>query len=66
MKYKIELSAYGIQFHPIEAKKAQVIVDFIAEYTSLVEEVDLSAKPKWVLHVDGSSTQRGSEVGLVL
>lgn len=43
-----------------------MIADFIVEYTGLVEEIDLSAKPKCVLHVDGSSTCRGSGAGLVL
>ena len=38
MKYAIKLSAYGIQFQPREAKKAQVIADFIVEYTGRVEE----------------------------
>ena len=56
MKYAIELSAYGIQFQPRETKKVQVIVDFIVEYTSHVEEEEAGEDHEYVLHVDGSST----------
>ena len=66
IKYIIELSAYGVQFQPREAKKAQVITDFIVEYTSHAEEGGEGEDPEWVLHVDGSSTRAASGAGLVL
>ena len=44
MKYAIKLTAYGIQFWLREAKKAQVIVDFVIEYTGPAKEIYLSTK----------------------
>ena len=49
-----------------EARKAQVIADFIAKYTGPQEDKDLSESSEWVLHVDGSSTRVGSGTDLVL
>ena len=66
MKYVIVLSAYSVQFQPRESKKAQVIANFIVEYTGRAEEGGEGEDPEWVLHVDGSSTRAGSGIGLVL
>ena len=66
MKYAMELSAYGVQFQPREAKKAQVIADFIVEYTGREEEEEVREDHEWVLHVDDSSTRADLRVGLVL
>jgi len=66
MKYVIELSAYRVQFHPREAKKAQVIADFIVEHTGTAPEEERGDIPEWTLQVDGSSTRSGSGAGLVL
>ena len=65
MKYAIELSAFGVQFQPRDATKAQFLADFLNEYTGLPDKDDLE-KPVWVLHVDGSSTKGGSGAGLFL
>ena len=66
MKYAIKLSAYRVQFQPREAKKAQVIADFIVEYAVLTEDQEEGETPEWVLHVDGSSSRVRSGAGLVL
>ena len=66
MKYAIELSAYGVRFQPHEAKKAQVLVDFVVEYTGRATEEGTEEDHEWILHVDGSSTRTGSGAGLIL
>ena len=65
MKYAIELSAFGAQFQPRDATKAQFLADFLNEYTGQPDKDNLE-KPIWTLHVDGSSTKGGSGAGLVL
>ena len=52
MKYAIELSTYRVQFQPREAKKAQVVADFIVEYTSTVPQCEQGDLPEWTLQVD--------------
>ena len=66
MKCPIELSAYGVQFQPQEAKKAQVITDLIVEYAGRAEDEAEGEDPEWVLHVDSSSTRAGSSAGFML
>ena len=65
MKYALELSGFGVQFQSRDAQKAQFLADFLVEYTWPQEKQD-GEKPVWILHVDGSSTSRGSEADLVL
>ena len=46
------------------AIKAQVLVDFIAEFTSLKHED--SQEELWMIHIDGSFTQKKGRVGIVI
>ena len=46
------------------AIKAQVLVDFIAEFTSPKHED--SQEELWTIHTDGSSTQKKGRVGIVI
>ncbi|KAM2982021.1 hypothetical protein FF2_013275 [Malus domestica] len=81
MKWALELSLYGLVYRPHTTIKAQVLVDFITEYTLGLE--DATTQPKdviehalaeptlfykdfWSLHIDGSSNYKGSRAGLVL
>ena len=54
-------------YRPKEAIKAQVLADFIAEFTqaSGQQSGDQRAK-QWIVHVDGSSTQHVGGIGIVL
>ncbi|KAK4392686.1 Retrovirus-related Pol polyprotein from transposon opus [Sesamum angolense] len=59
----VELSEYGIEYHPRPAIKAQALVDFVVEMTA--EEGEHKQR-WWKLFVDGSSTLQGSGVGVIL
>ncbi|XP_065636337.1 uncharacterized protein LOC136070380 [Quercus suber] len=48
------------------AIKAQALADFIAEFTSNGDEVGEKENTKWVVYVDGSSTQHTGGIGVVL
>jgi len=72
VKWALELGEYEISYEPRGPIKAQVLTDFIAELTQPLIKGDdelgpkSSAAAKWLLSVDGSSNQRGSEAGVVL
>ena len=51
---------------PRHAIKAQALADFIAEFTSSHNELEVMEDKKWIIHVDGSSTQYVGGIGVVL
>ncbi|KAL0373494.1 UNVERIFIED_CONTAM: hypothetical protein Sradi_3265100 [Sesamum radiatum] len=63
VKWAVELSEFGIEFHPRPAIKAQVLADFIVELA--YDEASIST-PTWSLYVDGSSTLMGSGSGIII
>ena len=58
------LSEFDIRYQPRHAIKAQALADFIAEFTPSHDETEDSKR--WVVHVDGSSTQHAGGIGVVL
>ncbi|GFY85496.1 molybdenum cofactor sulfurase family protein [Actinidia rufa] len=81
LKWSIELSDFHISYQPRMAIKAQVLADFVAEFTHDVDlepeitfpEVETTKEhnlnedlAKWKLFVDRSSNQHGCGAGLVL
>ncbi|KAL0355583.1 UNVERIFIED_CONTAM: hypothetical protein Sradi_4005200 [Sesamum radiatum] len=61
----IELSEYDMSYLPRTTIKAQTLADFVSEMTRTIHEEVSEVRP-WLLHVDGSSTTRGSGAGIVL
>ena len=54
----VELSEFNIRYQARHAIKAQALADFIAEFTQSCEELsEIEDKKKWIVHIDGSSTQ---------
>ena len=51
---------------PRHAIKAQALADFIAEFTPSHNESEVVEDKKWIIHVDGSSTQHAGGIGVVL
>ena len=63
----IELSEFNIRYQPRSAIKAQVLADFIAEFTLSQGKLDeLDKAQRWVVHVDGSSTLYTGGIEVVL
>ena len=57
IQWAIELSKFAVRYQPRSTIKAQVLADFIAEFTPSQGELDeLRKAQKWVIHVDESST----------
>ncbi|XP_038707287.1 uncharacterized protein LOC120002598 [Tripterygium wilfordii] len=73
-KWSVELAQYDLKFVPRTAIKAQVLADFVAEFTTeqrpkkanQIWNVQVTPSHLWELQVDGSSTRRGSGAGIVL
>ncbi|XP_042460696.1 uncharacterized protein LOC122044241 [Zingiber officinale] len=60
IKWTTELSEFNIQYQPRTAIKAQSLANFVIEVQDPQPEVT------WKVYVDGSSTQQGSGVGILL
>ncbi|GAV73867.1 RVT_3 domain-containing protein [Cephalotus follicularis] len=71
VKWSVELGEYDIQYEPRPTVKAQVIVDFIIEYTPTKVKIeggkeDILENDFWSLYVDGFLSFNRSGAGLVL
>ncbi|XP_065621915.1 uncharacterized protein LOC136064288 [Quercus suber] len=66
IQWAVELSEFDIKYQPRHAIKAQALADFIAEFTLDCDDVGEKESIKWVVYVDGSSTQHAGGVGVVL
>ncbi|XP_024004820.1 uncharacterized protein LOC112081977 [Eutrema salsugineum] len=64
-KWAIELSEYDIEYRNRTATKSQVLADFLVELPPELVEDNLVVQP-WILHADGSSSHKGSGVGIRL
>ncbi|KAL0771446.1 hypothetical protein Bca101_036597 [Brassica carinata] len=64
-KWAVELSEYDIEYRPRTSAKSQVLADFLVE---LPTETITNDEPNstWLLHVDGSSSKKGSGIGIRL
>ena len=63
--WAIELSEFDIQYRLRTAIKAQVVADFIAEFT-LGEGQAKEEKEQWNIYTDGSSNRRAGGAGVVI
>ncbi|XP_059446530.1 uncharacterized protein LOC132178090 [Corylus avellana] len=64
--WAIEIREFDIDFVPRNAIMGQALIDFLAEFTNLLE---IKAWPKdetWVIYVDGSCTRKNGGAGLLL
>ena len=67
IQWAIKLSKFDIRYQPRNAIKAQVLVDFIVEFTSSHGSLDGVEDVKtWVVHMDRSSTLYAGGMGVVL
>ena len=67
IQWAVELSEFDIWYQPRHAIKAQALADFIAEFTPSFGDIEgMEDSKKWVIHMDGSSTQHVGGIGVVL
>ncbi|XP_048608335.1 uncharacterized protein LOC125584234 [Brassica napus] len=65
-KWAMELSEHHIVYKNRTAAKSQVLADFLIELTPELEQDLILPSVNWILHVDGSSTSKGSGAGVQL
>lgn len=63
-KWAIELSKYAIEYRNQTSVKSQVLADFLIDLPHELVSDNLPSAEKWILHVDGASSQHGSGVGV--
>jgi ribonuclease HI len=62
MSWAIGLTQYDISYEPRQAIKAQALADFVAE----MMHPGPSILGAWVVHVDGSSNEKGSGARVII
>ena len=65
-KWAIELSENDIVFKSQTSAKSQVLADFLIELAPELEQDLILPSQNWILHVDGSSTNKESGAGVQL
>jgi len=65
-KWAVELSEHDIVYKNRTAAKSQVLADFLIELTPELEQDLVLPSLNWILHVDGSSMNKGSGAGVHL
>ena len=66
IQWVVELSEFDIKYLSRHAIKAQALVDFIAEFTLGHNDLEIVEDKKWIIHVDGLSTQHAGGIRVVL
>ena len=66
IQWAVELSEFDIKYQLRHVIKAQALADFIAEFTPNYDDLEVMEDKKWIIHVDGSSTQLAGGIGVVL
>ena len=67
IQWAVGFSEFDIRYQPRHAIKAQALADFIVEFTPSSGDVKgMEDSKKWVVHMDGSSTQHAGGIGVVL
>jgi len=64
-RWAVELYEFDIHYEPKGPIKGQIYADFVVELCSAATHQE-GADFKWVLSVDGSLNQQGSEAGVIL
>ena len=55
VQWAVELSQFDIKYHPRTTIKAQVLADFVAEFTILDQEEIQDELDRWTIQTDGFS-----------
>ena len=67
IQWAIKLSDFDVWYQPISVIKAQVLADFIAEFTPNQGELDeVNKTQRWIVNMDGSSTLYARGIGVIL
>ena len=65
MQWAVELRQFDIEYRPRTTIKAQVLADFIAEFT-MPKDSPTDGVESWMVQTDGSATRGRGRVGVVI
>ena len=65
VQWAVELSQFNVEYRPRTAIKAQVLVDFIAEFT-MPEDSPTDVAKSWTMQTVGSSAKGRGGVGVII
>jgi hypothetical protein len=67
VNWVVELGEFNLEFYLRTTIKAQILADFIAEFSNLPESEELPEGDMWIAYVDGSSmkSRSGARVALI-
>ena len=66
IQWAVELSKFDIKYQLRHVIKAQALANFIAEFTPNYDDLEVMEDKKWIIHVNGLSTQHAGGIGVVL
>ena len=66
IQWAVELSEFDVRYQPRNVIKAQALTDFIAEFTPNYDDLEDINGEKWIVYVDGLSTQYAGGISVVL
>ena len=67
IQWDVELSEFDMRYQPINAIKGQALADFIVEFTLSYDDLSgVENSKKWIVCVDGLSTQHAGGIGVIL
>jgi hypothetical protein len=66
VNWAMEIGEFDLEFFPRPTIKAQVLADFIAEFSNLPKSEELPEGDTWTAYVDGSSMKSRSGAGVAL
>ena len=66
IQWVVKLSEFDIRYQSKHAIKAQALADFIVEFTLSYDDSEMVEEKKWIIHVDGSSTQHAGGIWVIL
>ena len=66
IQWVVELSEFDIKYQSKHAIKAQALAYSIAEFTSSCDDLEVVEDQKWIIHMDGSSTQHVGGIRVIL
>ena len=65
IQWAVKLSEFDIKYQPRHAVKAQALADFILEFTPSYDDLEVVEDKKWIIPVDGLSTQHAGGIKVV-
>jgi len=65
-KWALAFTEYSLTYQPLKSVKGQIVADFIADHSVVVEMLSFVENQPWKLYFDGSSHKNGTGIGIMI